>query len=428
MRTGRLEHSPDSRGAESWREVPGGGLGLHPSSVSAVTPLLPHSGTDPTQDSDKTLVLGTHRATDAATTWTRIEPLLPRLGITRMADITMLDDIGVPVWQAIQPNAKSLSVAQGKGIDHGLARISAAMEALECWHAEHRNEPAFHACFRDLQARLGYRMDQLDLERPSLLTETLRIGWLNGTDLATGATTWVPHGCVNLDQSRPSTLNAPLFSASTNGLASGNTMEEATLHALLELLERDLVAHARRQQPQVAAATYLDLTSVNGPCSAMVLTRLLDAGVRIRVQDCSSEEVACFSAAIWSEDLPYVFIGSGCHFDHDVALSRALTEAAQSRLTAIAGTRDDLPTAIYRAITDNRSILPPWPDSPTRRISFDQTPTTLRPFLADDIAAAVAIITQRSEGIHPVRVDLTRHDIGVPVVHVTAPGLSREPH
>ncbi|MGJ3558794.1 YcaO-like family protein [Streptomyces sp. INA 01156] len=47
-------------------------------------------------------------------------------------------------------------------------------------------------------------------------------------------------------------------------------------------------------------------------------------------------------AYLWSEDLPVVFAGGGCHTTPVIAMTRAVTEAAQSRLTAIAGTRDDL--------------------------------------------------------------------------------------
>ena len=41
------------------------------------------------------------------------------------------------------------------------------------------------------------------------------------------------------------------------------------------------------------------------------------------------------------------FHGSGCHPDRAIALARALTEAAQTRLTYITGIRDDLLPAEY---------------------------------------------------------------------------------
>ena len=58
-------------------------------------------------------------------TLARIQPLLQHIGITRLANVTYLDEIGIPVYQAIRPNAKTLSVSQGKG----LTRAHAAIEA-----------------------------------------------------------------------------------------------------------------------------------------------------------------------------------------------------------------------------------------------------------------------------------------------------------
>lgn len=57
--------------------------------------------------------------------------------------------------------------------------------------------------------------------------------------------------------------------------------------------------------------------------------------------------VPCYEAHAWSSTLPIFFRGAGCHLDPVVALSRALTEAAQARLTTITGTRDDLHERLY---------------------------------------------------------------------------------
>ena len=54
---------------------------------------------------------GTHRTRSPADTLAAWAPLMPRLGITRLADITGLDVIGLPVIQAVRPNARSVSVS-----------------------------------------------------------------------------------------------------------------------------------------------------------------------------------------------------------------------------------------------------------------------------------------------------------------------------
>src|SRR5690349_5920121 len=71
----------------------------------------------------------------------RIRPLMPLAGITRVADVTWLDTIGIPVVMVVRPNARSLSVAQGKGLNIIAARVSGIMESLECFHAERVSGP-----------------------------------------------------------------------------------------------------------------------------------------------------------------------------------------------------------------------------------------------------------------------------------------------
>src|SRR3954471_122231 len=79
---------------------------------------------------------GTHRSVSPGATWAWIAPKLVDFGITRIADITGLDEVGIPVFQAIRPEGHIVAVAAGKGQTTELARVSAAMEAIEGWHAE----------------------------------------------------------------------------------------------------------------------------------------------------------------------------------------------------------------------------------------------------------------------------------------------------
>ena len=93
----------------------------------------------------------THRAVPPAETLARIRPLLPQMGITRIANVTGLDVIGIPVAQAIRPNAKGLSISQGKGADLDCARVSAAMESVEGYHGEQTAGPLRMASYREMR-------------------------------------------------------------------------------------------------------------------------------------------------------------------------------------------------------------------------------------------------------------------------------------
>ena len=99
---------------------------------------------------------GTRRAVPPAETLRRIRPLLPRAGITRLADITGLDWIGMPVYQAIRPNSRNLSVAQGKGLTRAQAQVSALMESLECFHGEDIRQPTVRATVAAMRPQLAY--------------------------------------------------------------------------------------------------------------------------------------------------------------------------------------------------------------------------------------------------------------------------------
>src|ERR687891_2259925 len=80
---------------------------------------------------------GTHRTIAPATTLARVQPYLAALGITRIANVTGLDRIGVPVVMVCRPNSRSLAVSQGKGVTLDAAKASGLMEAIELYHAEH---------------------------------------------------------------------------------------------------------------------------------------------------------------------------------------------------------------------------------------------------------------------------------------------------
>lgn len=79
---------------------------------------------------------GTIRARHPEETLRIIQPYIKKAGITRIASLTGLDNIGIPVYTCIRPNSKNLSTSQGKGITDSLAMCSAYMEAIEHYYSE----------------------------------------------------------------------------------------------------------------------------------------------------------------------------------------------------------------------------------------------------------------------------------------------------
>jgi ribosomal protein S12 methylthiotransferase accessory factor len=119
-----------------------------------------------------------------------LEPLLEQYGITRTADVTHLDGIGLPVVQAIRPDATTLKVSSGLGPSADDAWVSAVMESLELWHAEHVPPPEFTRAITEID--LSY--DPLDLaqEEASALHSRSTLGWIKGRILGSERETWVP--------------------------------------------------------------------------------------------------------------------------------------------------------------------------------------------------------------------------------------------
>ncbi|MBQ0891085.1 YcaO-like family protein [Streptomyces sp. RM72] len=370
---------------------------------------------------------GTHRVRRPEETWEWIRPLLPRCGVTRVAEVTWLDDIGIPVFQAIRPNARTLSVSQGKGITRELARVSAAMEAVELWHSEHPVLPTVTHTVEEVRADLGYRVDALPLAPRHHLGPDCRLDWYPAARVLGGRPSLLPASLLRLDARVAGRWAAPSFRATSNGLAGGNTVEEALLHAMYEVIERDASARAGRY----GTAREVDPSSVEDPSARDLLARFAAAGVRVRVRFLPSPfGVPSFDAVIKSATFPVGCGGAGTHLDPGVALCRALTEAAQSRATAIAGARDDIGPEPYRDTPRAPADVTPAPPlAAVRDATRAARPSVASPSFGDlrEVTAQVADVIESVTGFAPLHIDLTRPGIGIPVVHVVCPGALAGP-
>ena len=363
---------------------------------------------------------GTHRARHPAQTWQVMAPKLARFGVTRVADVTGLDTVGIPVALAIRPLARSLSVSQGKGQDLLLAKVSAVMESIELWHVEQVYPPVVAARAPAAALGLPYRVTDLDMLAGSLVTADTPLDWIAATGLVGGRTVPVPLDMVCLARPGHRGWTPPGFRRTSNGLASGNCGEEAALHALYEVIERDAI----RGEPWEEPSRFIDPDSVTDPGCAALLDRLRAAGMVFDLVLVPSRfDVPCFAARVWSADLPVTCLGFGAHGAPDVALSRALTEAAQARLTTITGSREDLPS-VYEQV----------------RHGGDQPPTPVRdgldwsvavagfPHCDEDLAVELAGLSARvtrAAGAEPLLVDLST-DPDFAVVKVLVPGTGTD--
>jgi ribosomal protein S12 methylthiotransferase accessory factor len=372
------------------------------------------------QETDRAHVRGTHRALPPEKTWELVRPVAEHAGVTRVADVTWLDCIGIPTFQAVRPRARSLSVSQGKGVTPMLAKVSAVMESVELWHAEHLEPPAvLRAPIREVAPSLGYDPFRLCMTSPTVLTDDMPLAWLPARRLGSDGTTFVPRDFVDMDGTLRAQWCPPTFAGSSNGLSSGNTRTEATLHGLYEVIERESIA-AALERPRASWA-YLDPDSLP-PVARGLVERFRAAGVSLVVSDVTGATgIPVYHAYGWSDGFPLRMSGAGCHLDPDVALCRALTEAAQARITQIAGSRDDLKNRSWRLLRDSVFEAHALPE---RTSAFDPTrhPGPGEGTLADDLDRITGLV-RGVAGVAPLVVDLTKPDVGLPVVKVVVPGF-----
>jgi YcaO-like protein with predicted kinase domain len=370
---------------------------------------------------------GTHRVIAPVETLAAIGPKVDLFGITRVANITGLDYLGIPVFAAVRPNSRGLSVHQGKGLTSEAAKASAIMEALE-WHSGELPFPnAIWSSLNSLTEKAC--IFSSNLMRPELRRDQT-IPWVEGQDLLKGIRTLVPEELVTTDYTVPARHGFGWFQASSNGLAAGNSRPEAQLHAICELIERDAFALWRLLPTDARTRTRIDPLVVGDAFSDGLMSRYDSSGMIVEAWDITSDiDVPAFFCVIDDRSArpPFLgrFGGMGCHPNAGVALCRALAEAAQSRCTSIAGARDDIPLASYAALGGRHNLTslaapsvtrPPVGLRAVRAVSFDT------PSVEGDLTAVLSRLASR--GVDSVaEVDLSHPEIGIPCLRVVIPGL-----
>lgn len=287
-------------------------------------------------------------------------------GVTRFADITRLDNIGMPVWQAIRPLSRALSVHQGRGITHDAAKLGAIMEAIESHAAENFMAVDRKASWNEIACDRRYgEWADFARARNAVPDPDNLIEWSEATSLE-GAKHLVPFACVSMDLT---TRLGTGLERSSNGLAAGFDREPARRAALLELIERDAVTTWRQRNIADRMRDCIDLRMTGFAWLDGWQESLSRAGVRLRCYHVPSIiGMPVFAAEI--SDLGKAakafraVEGTGAHPIPELALQRAVSEAIQGRCAYIAGARDDMMPADYEPRAGAVQIvfgLPPPP-------------------------------------------------------------------
>jgi ribosomal protein S12 methylthiotransferase accessory factor len=378
----------------------------------------------------------TAEATDAILATVR-----PRVGVTRVAEITHLDTLGVPCYSAIRPGC-GVSAYSGKALDAREARVGAQMEALEATLAYDSRVPTRRATHdelaKDEPALDPERLPVVGSERRNL--RAVELEWVRGWNLQMGHPIWLPSEAVFLSQGPK-----PPWYRSSNGLAAGNCLAEALAHAVAEIIERDALtiqalttelgplsgllrclARSTSAPPRAgtspsrASYPFVTLQSLPSPLRA-VIERVERAGARIDLRWIASDVavpvfICLIHEAHAGSDL--IHAGSGAHPDAAVAARRAITEAAQSRLTFIHGVREDL---AQPAVTRATPPADGWFDPNAPRVDFAALRSRTLPDVVDDLRHMVDALA-RAHLDEVYAVDLSHPEIPFAMARVIVPG------
>ena len=344
--------------------------------------------------------------------------LSAKAGVTRVADLTGLDRLDIPVVQAVRPMGKSLSTTMGKGMDLDAAITGAIMEAVEVYCAEELPLP----CVDCFAAETGNSENRAQIRSHR---SQCRCGmWLAAQDIVSGQVVPVPFHSISLDYTRGE--HFPY--TDSNGLASGRTIAGALCHAILELAERDRMAKWMRSSPAQKSETKVQLETIESNGCREIFLKIKGGGCRLLLWDMSgSYSIPVFGAAIvdryrFDDFLPPAF-GAAARRDPAGAVIAAVGEAAQTRAALISGTRDDFGQEYYHAPHDSHAkiLLETLAFLPAAR-AFVDAAVTGGADADSDLAWLIDTLTAGGVG-QLLWVDLYREDIGMPVVKAIASSL-----
>ena len=358
-----------------------------------------------------------------------LAPLLERVPITRVHDVTPLDSLGLPVWAAVTPLAADLTVHAGKGTTATAARLSAIMEAIERVCAEGVARDRVRVAAYDELGAAAIEPESFDLRFETAYGPNRPISWVDAFDLIGDRACLVP---LDLTISPPH--EGLRGGVETNGLAAGNTYVEAIVHALYEVIERDALSE------EDFCAFYQDADETRRPSDAIDPRTLPDEPrhwfellvsrqLKVTLQDLTNDiGVPVYGATVSDLSFPgeegelLRFEGSGADLDPARAAVRALTEAAQSHSIHMLGARDQVEVTgaeVRRPASRRRFLRATYPRAVYPFRSSDGSSGDL-PEDLNTITAKLA-----SAGFsHCAVASLTREDLDVPVVRVLMPGAA----
>jgi ribosomal protein S12 methylthiotransferase accessory factor len=264
------------------------------------------------------------------------DELFERFEITRVANITGYDILGIPVYSSCRPASKTISVSAGKSMNPEMARAGAVAEGIEFYTFEN---PVGWSDTQPYKAAL-----ELPTIRDSKWTPETPISITNVRHFASGNWAFLPSEMVWL-------RDREHFLCSSNGQALGGSFDDAFLQGVYEVVERDQITLRRISMENLRVFP----PRVEIPQSMSDLYgRICAARLKLYLLYCSSDISIPVYVAILTDPFGGVgaFSGCGAHLNQSTAAERAILEAVQCRAVYIAGARDDILRRDFRKLKE----------------------------------------------------------------------------
>jgi thioglycine synthase len=415
------------------------------------------------------------RIKSAEETLVDITPISKKIGVTRISDITCLDKLYIPNFSAILPGTEdSIWVYSGKGPTKAHAKAGALMEAIERYSSLSSTHPNgfIQGTYSELSKCYNKVLHPAEVVEPVNQTYSNNesiLDFLPGFDLLTNEKVLVPAQLALSKYSARSRITSPFLFSHTNGIASGNVLEEAICHALCEVIERDAISIAdlcasfipytilkkiKNSLKKNMTCGYpitpipedifvddssifpdVDISEIAVECEPIkfLVKRFNDCGIPLLIKDITQKDIGIptfvASSIEWvSDSYGYFSKGFGTNPDARIALIRAITEVSQTRAVNIQGARDDLRKIQYKQ--KDEIYKRKWQFIPTssalrnsnKAIKFSE----VRTYINKDILKDIKLILNGFKNARLKRaiiIDLTDPNVGIPVVRSVVPGL-----
>jgi len=372
------------------------------------------------KDSFKTFSHDQDKTRNPEDTVRLVRERLDRLDIKILEKTLRIDTgrLGIPVYISLcGPDATRFTHTKkqmGKGASAAQSEASAVMELMErfSFFSYLEDHPRRSATFREVAAVAvpveffprSVRDRTTPMAKVQALLDDLPLRWVPGTNLSRRCDMLVPLDWFAL-------INE------YNGPAAGNTMEEAILQSLCEVVERhvgSIICHDQLVTPVI------DPTSLSDPAALELVDKFQRAGIRMFLRDFSLDTgIPTVGALAYDPDsFPHwreIVFTAGTTSNPEKSLCRALTEIAQ-----LAGDfenrtsyRPTLPK--YQTLEEAAYLMADGPS-----VSIRELPDLTDANLKVEIERCVAALNRID--LEVLTIDVTHPRLEIPAVYTIIPG------